>query len=79
VKVSQAAFGERFERERRAVAALNHPNICQLYDVGKNYLVMEFVDGAPISAPDSTRNLLDQAVQIADGLSAFCGFQNCRI
>jgi serine/threonine protein kinase len=70
IKVSQTQFTERFEREARAVAALNHPNICQLYDVGENYLVMEFVDGAPISRPDSTRKLLDQAVQIADGLSA---------
>jgi Tol biopolymer transport system component/tRNA A-37 threonylcarbamoyl transferase component Bud32 len=70
VKVSQTQFSERFEREARAVAALNHPNICQLYDVGENYLVMEFVDGAPISPSDSTRKLLDHAVQIADGLSA---------
>jgi Tol biopolymer transport system component/tRNA A-37 threonylcarbamoyl transferase component Bud32 len=70
VKVSQAAFSERFEREARAVAALNHSNICQLHDVGENYLVMEFVDGVPISAPDSPRKLLDYAVQIADGLSA---------
>jgi len=70
IKVSQTQFTERFEREARAVAALNHPNICQLYDVGENYLVMEFVDGAPISRSDSTRKLLDQAVQIADGLSA---------
>ena len=35
----------RFEREARAVAALNHPNICTLYDVGPNYLVMEYVEG----------------------------------
>lgn len=70
IKVSQDRFSERFEREARAIAALNHPNICQIYDVGENYLVMEFVDGAPIAKPDSTRKLLDQAVQIADGLSA---------
>jgi serine/threonine protein kinase/Tol biopolymer transport system component len=70
IKVSQTQFSERFEREARAVAALNHPNICQLYDVGENYLVMEFVGGVPISRPDSARKLLDQAVQIADGLSA---------
>jgi serine/threonine protein kinase len=44
IKTSQAKFTERFEREARAVAALNHPNICQLYDVGPDYLVMEFVE-----------------------------------
>ena len=75
IKISQARFSERFEREARAVAALNHPNICQVYDVGTSpeapgYLVMEFVDGSPIAPVDSTRKLLDLAVQIADGLTA---------
>src|SRR5580698_3239931 len=51
IKVSQAQFSERFENEARAVAALNHPNICHLYDVGPNYLVMEFVEGAPLKGP----------------------------
>ena len=41
VKVSDAQFSERFEREAKAIAALNHPNICTLHDVGPNYLVME--------------------------------------
>src|SRR5580704_8609510 len=54
VKVSRERFSDRFEREARAVAALNHPNIGQLYDVGASpsgfgYLVMEFVEGAPIA------------------------------
>jgi serine/threonine protein kinase len=75
IKTSKSAFSERFAREARAVAALNHPNICQLYDLGTlpeggSYLVMEFIDGSPIAAVDSPRKLLDLAVQIADGMSA---------
>jgi hypothetical protein len=41
IKTSAAKFSERFEREARAVAALNHPHVCTLYDVGAYYLVME--------------------------------------
>lgn len=41
IKVSAQRFSEPFDREARAVAALTHPNICQIYDVGPNYLVME--------------------------------------
>ena len=48
IKVSAAQFSERFEREAQAIAALNHPNICQLYDVGPNYLVMEYIEGTPL-------------------------------
>jgi serine/threonine protein kinase len=70
IKFSNAAYSDRFEREARAVAALNHPKIAQIYDLGENYIVMEFVDGEPVRAPDSTRKLLDIAVQIADGLAA---------
>ena len=70
IKVSQERFSDRFQREARASAALNHPNICQLYDVGPNYLVMEFVDGSPIGRVDNARKLVDLAVQIADGLAA---------
>ena len=70
VKVCKDQFSERFEREARAVAALNHPHICHLYDVGPNFLVMEFVDGAPVRPVGSPRKVLDLAVQIADGLVA---------
>src|SRR5208283_4129219 len=69
-KVSREKFSDRFSREARAVAALNHTNICQLYDVGPDYLVMEYVEGAPVSPPDTTRKLLDMAVQMSSGLAA---------
>ena len=49
IKVSAQQFSERFEREARAVAALNHPNICTLFDVGPNYLVMELVEGPTLA------------------------------
>jgi serine/threonine protein kinase len=45
IKVSNAQFTERFTREARAIAALNHTDICHLYDLGPNYLVMEYVEG----------------------------------
>jgi eukaryotic-like serine/threonine-protein kinase len=63
VKVSTEEFSDRFEREAKAIAALNHPNICQIYDVGPNYLVMEFIDGAPIVISQ-----LRQAIPPADAL-----------
>jgi len=44
IQVSTVQFTERFEREAKAIAALNHSNICQVYDVGPNYLVMELIE-----------------------------------
>jgi serine/threonine protein kinase len=73
LKVSDDRFSERFEAEARAIAALNHPNICQLHDVGPNFLVMELVTGSPIAPVDHLSRLLDLAVQIADGLAAAHG------
>jgi serine/threonine protein kinase/Tol biopolymer transport system component len=70
IKVSKEKFSERFSRESRTIAALNHPNICQLYDVGPNYLVMEYVEGAPIARVNTPRKLLDIAVQISEGVTA---------
>jgi serine/threonine protein kinase/tetratricopeptide (TPR) repeat protein len=70
IKVSGAQFSERFEREAKTIAALNHPNICQVYDVGPDYLVMEFIEGAPLSGPLNPDVALRYAVQIADALSA---------
>jgi serine/threonine protein kinase len=68
IKVGAAKFSERFEREARAVAALNHPNICTLYDVGADYLVMEYVEGAPLCGPMPAERALKLAIQIASAL-----------
>jgi serine/threonine protein kinase len=70
VKISAEQFGERFGREARAVAALNHPNICTLYDVGPNYLVMEMVEGEPPKGPLPLHTALGYARQIAEALDA---------
>ena len=51
MKFSAEQFNERFEREAKAISSLNHPNICQLYDVGPNYLVMEYIEGTPLKGP----------------------------
>jgi eukaryotic-like serine/threonine-protein kinase len=70
IKVSNAKFSDRFGREARSIAALNHPNICQLYDVGPDYLVMELIDGQPPCGPLPQETVLDYARQIADALDA---------
>jgi Tol biopolymer transport system component/tRNA A-37 threonylcarbamoyl transferase component Bud32 len=70
IKMSSERFSDRFEREARAVAALNHPHICQLYDVGPDYLVMEYVDGAPLVAPLPLDDALRYAGQVLDALDA---------
>jgi len=70
IKVSKEQFTERFEREARTVAALNHPNIGTLYDVGPNYLVMEYVEGDPLKSAPSVDRVMQYALQIADGVAA---------
>ncbi len=70
IKVSKEKFSERFEREARAVAALNHPYICTLHDVGTDYLVMEYIEGAPLKGPLPLERALKYAVQILDALDA---------
>ena len=70
IKVSKKAFSERFEREAKAIAQLNHPHICQIYDVGPNYLVMEYVEGAQLKGPLPLDKALEYAGQIADTLDA---------
>jgi eukaryotic-like serine/threonine-protein kinase len=70
VKVSNERFSERFRLEAKAVAALNHPNICTLHDVGPNYLVMEYIEGESPKGPMPLDEALGIARQIADALEA---------
>ena len=75
IKVSAERFSERFDREVRAVASLNHPNICTLFDVGPNYLVMELVEGATLAeriqeGPIPGEEALGIAKQIVEALDA---------
>jgi len=50
IKTTREQFSARFEREARAISALNHPHICTLHDIGPNYLVMELVEGETLAA-----------------------------
>ncbi len=75
LKVSQERFSERFEREARAIASLNHPNICTLFDVGPNYLVLELIEGPTLAdrikeGAIPLEEALKQAAQIAEVLAA---------
>jgi len=56
----------RFEQEAQAIAALNHPHICQLYDIGPDYLVMEYIDGKPLHGPLP----VDEAVRVVMEIAA---------
>src|SRR6266852_2533006 len=70
VKVSKEQFTERFEREARSIAQLNHPHICTLHDVGPNYLVMEYIDGSPLKGSLPLEKAIEYSGQILDALDA---------
>ncbi len=68
IKRSAERFNARFEREAQAIASLNHPHICTLYDVGPDYLVMELVEGKPLRGPQPLKVALELSSQIAGAL-----------
>lgn len=70
LKFSKNGFSPRFQREARAISAVSHPHICTLYDVGDDYLVMEYVEGVPLRGPLPLEKVLRFAIEIADALEA---------
>ena len=70
IKRSNSQFTERFGDEARAIAALNHTNICHLYDVGPDYLVMEYVEGEILDGPLPLEDALPILHQLIDGIEA---------
>src|ERR1700687_2734245 len=70
IKLVKGQFSDRFEREARAISSLNHPHICTLYDVGPDYLVMEYVEGQPLKGPLPLAKAVEYAGQILDALDA---------
>src|SRR6202451_1286538 len=68
IKQLKGQHTARFEQEARAIAALNHPHICQIYDVGPDYLVLEYIDGRPLTGPLPLEETIRLAIQIASAL-----------
>jgi len=73
IKFCSNRFSDRFLREARAIAALNHPNICTLYDIGPDYLVMEYIEGTPPRGPLAPAEAVRLALGIAAALEAAHG------
>ena len=70
IKTIQGRFSERFERESKTIASLNHPNICTLHDVGPNYLVMEYIERRPLEGSLPLPEVIRLGSQIAEALDA---------
>src|SRR5215467_6941680 len=68
IKFLHGQHAERFEREARAIAALNHPNICTLHDIGPDYLVLEYVEGSPLRGPLPAEQAVRTALEIVSAL-----------
>ena len=70
VKRLKGRHSSRFEQEARAIAALNHTHICQIYDIGPDYLVLEYIEGQPLKGPRAAEEAVGLAAQIAEALDA---------
>jgi serine/threonine protein kinase len=68
IKRLKGPHSSRFEHEARAIASLNHPHICQIYDVGPDYLVLEYIEGKPLPAPLPPEEARRLAIQIASAV-----------
>jgi TolB-like protein/Tfp pilus assembly protein PilF len=70
IKFLKGGHTDRFQREAQAIAALNHPHICTLHDVGPDYLVMEYIEGAPLRGPLPPEDAIRLAIQVTGALEA---------
>lgn len=69
IKTIDGQFSERFEREARTLASLNHPNICHLHDIGPDYLVLEYIEGQPVRGPLTLEEVVRLGAQVCDALA----------
>ncbi len=74
IKIVNAPFTSRFEREAKAISSLNHPHICTLYDIGSHdgtgYLVMELVEGKPLRGPLPWKEAARHVADVCEALEA---------
>lgn len=68
IKRLKGNHSERFQQEARTIAALNHPHICQIHDVGPDYLVLEYIEGKPLQGPFPVEEATRLAIEIAGAL-----------
>ena len=70
IKQVKEQHSERFKQEAKSIASLNNPYICQIHDIGPDYLVLEYVDGKSLSCPLPEREAVKLGIQIATALEA---------
>src|ERR1700680_2224947 len=68
IKCFKGQHAGRFTQEARTIAALNHPHICHIYDVGPDYLVLEYIEGKPVGGQLPIEKALPLLIQIAEAL-----------